>query len=190
MRGDISTVIHFSTAALVHSYAVADQHINRNHPQPYAQDVSLGGPGAGVIGACSHAGPGPLWNAGRHLSVHTLTGRPLASGPSRRRLVATRPRKPRSSSWGHQVRCGAPRRWRAVKASPKSLIASRRRCRRRGRVPCRGRARRLPGLVRTRTASSSLAPCRATADDRTGRLQACSRTGKQTSKRSCPDQLL
>jgi hypothetical protein len=40
-------------------------------------------------------------------------------------------------------------------------------------------ARRLPGPVRTRTASSSPAPCRATADDRMGRIQACSRTGRR-----------
>jgi hypothetical protein len=39
--------------------------------------------------------------------------------------------------------------------------------------------RRLPGPVCTRTASSSLAPCRATADDRMGRIQACSRTGRR-----------
>jgi hypothetical protein len=39
------------------------------------------------------------------------------------------------------------------------------------------------------TPSSSPAHCRATAGDRTGRIQACSRTEKRTSKRSCPDQL-
>jgi len=33
------------------------------------------------------------------------------------------------------------------------------------------------------------APCRATAGDRTGRIQACPRTEKRASKRSCPDQL-
>ncbi len=37
--------------------------------------------------------------------------------------------------------------------------------------------------------SSSPAPCRATAGDRTGRIQACFRTEKRTSKRSRPDQL-
>jgi hypothetical protein len=40
-------------------------------------------------------------------------------------------------------------------------------------------ARRLPGPVRTCTASSSPAPCRATADDRMGRIQACSRIGRR-----------
>jgi hypothetical protein len=54
----IPMVIHFSTASPVHSYAVIDQHVYLNHPQAYTQDVSLGGPGAGLIGACSHAGPG------------------------------------------------------------------------------------------------------------------------------------
>jgi hypothetical protein len=54
----IPPVIHFSTASPVHSYAVIDQQVYPNHPQRYAQDVSLGRPGAGLIGACSHAGPG------------------------------------------------------------------------------------------------------------------------------------
>jgi hypothetical protein len=40
-------------------------------------------------------------------------------------------------------------------------------------------ARRLPGPVRTRTASGSPAPCRATAHDRMGRIRACSRTGRR-----------
>ena len=39
------------------------------------------------------------------------------------------------------------------------------------------------------TASSSLAPCRATAGDRTDRIQAYFRTKKRTSKRSRPDRL-
>jgi len=42
----------------VHSSVVADQRVYVNHPQAYAQGVSLAGPGAGVIGACSHAGRG------------------------------------------------------------------------------------------------------------------------------------
>jgi len=48
-----------------------------------------------------------------------------------------------------------------------------------------------PGSLPARrgTASSSPAPCRATAGDRTGRIQACSLTEKRTSERSCPDQL-
>jgi hypothetical protein len=40
-------------------------------------------------------------------------------------------------------------------------------------------ARRLPGPVCTRTASGSPAPCRAAADDRMGRIRACSRTGRR-----------
>lgn len=54
----IPPVIHFSTASSLHNYPVADQHVYLNHPQAYTQDVSLAGPGAGLIGACSHAGPG------------------------------------------------------------------------------------------------------------------------------------
>jgi hypothetical protein len=54
----VSTIIHFSTATLVHSSVVADQRVCVNHPQAYAQGTSLAGPGAGMIGACSHAGPG------------------------------------------------------------------------------------------------------------------------------------
>ena len=54
----IPPVIHFSTASPLHNYPVADQHVYLNHPQAYTQDVSLGGPRAGLIGACSHAGPG------------------------------------------------------------------------------------------------------------------------------------
>jgi hypothetical protein len=46
-------VIHISTASAVHSDTEADQHVYLNHPQVYAQDASLGKPGAGVIGACS-----------------------------------------------------------------------------------------------------------------------------------------
>ena len=52
------TVIHFSTAPSIHSCMAADQPIYQKHPQPYTQDASLASPGAGVIGACSHVGPG------------------------------------------------------------------------------------------------------------------------------------
>lgn len=48
-RRDVSTVIHFSTTTPVHSCTVVDQHVYRSHPQAYAQDASLAGPGAGVI---------------------------------------------------------------------------------------------------------------------------------------------
>lgn len=57
-RPGVSTVIHFSTAAPVHSCVVVDQLVYLNHPQAYTQGASLAGPGAGVIGARSHAGPG------------------------------------------------------------------------------------------------------------------------------------
>jgi len=40
-----STVIHFSTAAHVHSCAAVDQHVYRNYPQAYAQNASLADPG-------------------------------------------------------------------------------------------------------------------------------------------------
>jgi len=56
----VPPVIHFSTASLVHIYAVVDQHVYLNHPQAYTQGASLGRPGDGLIGACSHAGPGSL----------------------------------------------------------------------------------------------------------------------------------
>ena len=56
----VAPVIHFSTATLVHSCGAVDQRIYVNHPQARTQDVSLAGPGAGVIGASSHAGPGSL----------------------------------------------------------------------------------------------------------------------------------
>ena len=55
------SIIHFSTATLVHRHVVADLHVYLNHPQAYAQAASLAGPRASVIGACSHAGPGILW---------------------------------------------------------------------------------------------------------------------------------
>jgi hypothetical protein len=51
-------VIHFSKASLLHSYPQVDQQVCLNHPQAYTQGASLGRPGAGLIGACSHAGPG------------------------------------------------------------------------------------------------------------------------------------
>jgi hypothetical protein len=54
----IPPVIHFSTASPVHSYAAIDQHVYPIHPHAYTQDASLAKPGAGLIGACSHAGPG------------------------------------------------------------------------------------------------------------------------------------
>jgi hypothetical protein len=53
-------VIHFSTASLVHNLTATDQHVYPKHPQDYPQDASLAHPGAGVIGARSHAGPGLL----------------------------------------------------------------------------------------------------------------------------------
>jgi hypothetical protein len=59
-RPGASTVIHYSTAAPVHSCVVVDQLVYLNHPQAYTQGASLAGPGAGVIGARSHAGPGDL----------------------------------------------------------------------------------------------------------------------------------
>jgi hypothetical protein len=55
---ELPPVIHFSTASSVHSYAEADQHVYIYRPQVYTQGANLGRPGAGVIGACSHAGPG------------------------------------------------------------------------------------------------------------------------------------
>jgi hypothetical protein len=66
----IPPVIHFSTASSLHSYPGADQRVYLNHPQAYTQDASLGGPGAGLIGACSHAGPGP------YAAVHRLPSLP------------------------------------------------------------------------------------------------------------------
>ena len=51
-------VIHFSTGMSVHSCAAVDQHVYANHPHIYPQRVTLADPRAGVIGACSHAGPG------------------------------------------------------------------------------------------------------------------------------------
>lgn len=55
---EVPPVIHFSTASSVHSYTEADQHVYIYRPQVYTQGANLGRPGAGVIGACSHAGPG------------------------------------------------------------------------------------------------------------------------------------
>jgi len=55
-----SSVVHFSTAPFVHRCTTTDQRICLNHPQIYAQGASLATPGAGVIGARSHAGPGIL----------------------------------------------------------------------------------------------------------------------------------
>ncbi len=66
----IPPVIHFSTASPLHSYPMADQHVYLNHPQAYTQGVSLGGPGAGLIGACSHAGPGS------YAAVHRMPSLP------------------------------------------------------------------------------------------------------------------
>ena len=66
----ILSVIHFSTASLLHSCPVADQQVYLNHPQAYTQGVSLGRPGAGLIGACSHAGPGS------YAAVHCLPSLP------------------------------------------------------------------------------------------------------------------
>jgi hypothetical protein len=90
----------------------------------------------------------------------------------------------------------SPSRWAAgargrvaVRRTPSAGAGRGSCCTRPGHVPCRGRARLPPGLARRGTASSSPAPCRATAGDRTGRIQACSRTEKRTSKRSCSDRL-
>ena len=58
VRVGVSPVIHFSTAPFIHSCTAADQPVRRKHPQAYAQAATLATPGAGVIGACSHAGPG------------------------------------------------------------------------------------------------------------------------------------
>jgi hypothetical protein len=63
-------VIHFSTASLLHSYPQVDQQVYLNYPQAYTQGASLGGPGAGLIGACSHAGPGS------YAAVHRLPSLP------------------------------------------------------------------------------------------------------------------
>lgn len=50
-------VIHFSTAQLIHSCTAADQYVYRKYHSLMHRTLALP-PGAGVIGACSHAGPG------------------------------------------------------------------------------------------------------------------------------------
>jgi hypothetical protein len=57
-KTEVFIVIHFSTGPLVHSFTTVDQPVCLKHPQAYPQDASLAPTGAGVIGACSHAGPG------------------------------------------------------------------------------------------------------------------------------------
>jgi hypothetical protein len=57
-KAGVREVIHFPTGLFGHKCTGADQGIFLNNPQPYAQDASLAHPRSGVIGACSHAGPG------------------------------------------------------------------------------------------------------------------------------------
>jgi len=52
------TVIHFSTPTVIRSCALVDQRVHQNYPQVCPQHTSLADAGAGVIGACSHAGRG------------------------------------------------------------------------------------------------------------------------------------
>ncbi len=44
-KAGVLTVIHFSTAPLVHSFTAVDQPVCPKHPQAYAQDASLSPPG-------------------------------------------------------------------------------------------------------------------------------------------------
>ena len=79
-------VIHFSTASLVHSNTVIDQHVYLNHPQAYTQGASLGRPGAGLIGACSHAGPGSYAAVDRPAIVAVTVVASLSAGRSFARI--------------------------------------------------------------------------------------------------------
>ena len=71
-EADVHRLSTFPQPRFVHSCTTVDQRVCLNHPQAYTQDASLAPPGAGVIGACSHAGPGIL-----------RSGRQPASLPSR-----------------------------------------------------------------------------------------------------------
>ena len=90
-----------------------------------------------------------------------------------------RPDQPPPARTGHDLadrpRDQAPARRRAPAPAPAR--------------PCRPLAElATPPPSPLTLASSSPVPCRATAGDRTGSAQVCSRTEKRTSKRSCPDQ--
>jgi len=125
---------------------------------------------------------------GDHLRCRRRRARPARGGCRRLAVVAgalnaeDRVRSPQPVSGRCPRSCGSSKN--TVCRSCRSSW-----CTRPGRVPCRGRARPPPGPAGRGTASSSPAPCQATAGDRTDRIQACSRTEKRASKRSCPDQL-
>jgi hypothetical protein len=85
------TVIHFCTAPVIHSCTAADQPVCRKHPQPYAQDASLAPSGAGVIGACSHAGPGVPCNGRPACRRCRLGCRPASPDRPRPSLIHPHP---------------------------------------------------------------------------------------------------
>ena len=117
----VAPVIHFSTATLVHSCGAVDQRVYVNHPQARTQDVSLAGPGAGVIGASSHAGPGSLCCASssrpgqpRGGTAAVVGRRNADAGTPRWRDVGRSPVSPRAWRGGYPAR---PRRTGARRSS-------------------------------------------------------------------------